>query len=485
VNARSSARAVNARPRDARVGVRLAARWLAIVAPCLLITCSQAPEFPAVGPNVVLIVVDTLRADHLEQFGYRRETGEALRDFASHATRFDACYAPSPWTTPSTATILSGLHPVRHGSTVQGAALNHDVASLAEVLSDGGWQTAGFSFNHNVSATSRFDQGFDRFEAFDGRATAYPHVSEMAADVSRWMDDELAGRFLLYMQPMNTHGPYLVPEEHWADLHHRKAMRGFEYYGTRMKSILRGGLQGEQLAQQRRAVSAGMVTSLVEKYDSAVRYTTDQVGVVLDDLERRGLYDSSIIILTSDHGEELFDHGGFSHGYSLHREVLHVPLFIKLPGQEEARVVQAPVSLEDIYPTVVELLDLPQPYAVDGRSLVPLLSADPPPEDEERLLLFHVDWKKRCVGRSLQRGRFKLVQIDHDYTGERDRVELYDVLSDPGETSDLAELEPALVAELMAEMKRGFGEHARASFGPPDLVLDELDTEALRLLGYL
>jgi len=453
--------------------------WV-LLALAVLPSCGETPAHAREGTNVVLIVVDTLRADHLEQFGYRRPTGRALRAFADQATRFDVCYAPSPWTTPSTATILSGLHPVRHGSTVHGAALNADVASLAEIVSDAGWQTAGFSFNHNVSPTSGFDQGFDRFDAFEGRATAYPHIAEMVGSVSRWLDEELAGPFLLYMQPMNTHGPYLVPEERQADLHGRAAMGGFEYYGKRMKDILKRGK-----IEQRKAVSAGMVSSLVEKYDSAVRYTTDELGRVLDDLKDRGLYDNSIIILTSDHGEELFEHGGFSHGYSLHREVLHVPLFIKLPGQGEARVVKTPVSLEDIHPTVVELLDLPLPYAVDGRSLVPLLTGAPQDGAPEREFLFHVSWDKRCVARSVQRGRFKLVHTERDYAGTRDEYALYDLQIDPGETSDLSALEPDLVAELRAAMEQRFGEHARASFGPPDLVTDQMDTETLRRLGYL
>lgn len=471
----------------------MAVRWC-LLALLLWVAAScggAAASAKTAGPHVVLIVVDTLRADHLEQYGYGQQTSGALADFAATATRFEQAFAPSPWTTPSTATILSGLHPLRHGSTTHGAELGADVASLAELVSDAGWQTAGFSFNHNVSTVSHFDQGFDRFDDFAGRSTAYPDIGEMMDVVGHWLDDEQRERFFLYMQPMNVHGPYLVPEQHREDLLGREAQDGFQYYGYVMRQIMKKGRE-----DMRESVSPGMLTSLSENYDVAVRHTMDRIGGLLDDLRRRGLYDDSLIILTADHGEELFDHGGFSHGYSLHREVLHVPLLVKLPGQGHASRVDVPVSLADIYPTVAEVLGVPMPYPVDGRSLVALAesagardaAAEVTGEAAERRAagqLHHVDWAKRCVASSFQLGRYKLIRIERDYSGAEDQVQLYDTRADPDERHDLSAAHPELVAELLQRIEDASGDYVRRRIATPGQVLEDMDADTLRQLGYL
>jgi arylsulfatase A-like enzyme len=485
--------------------IRLVALWAPLVASPL--SCAEidpAPRAARSGPNVVLIVVDTLRADRLAEFEDERGAGHGLRRFAAEATRFEQCFAPAPWTTPSTATVLSGLHPLRHGSTRQGSVLDGDVASLAEVVSDSGWQTVGFSFNHNVSGTSGFDQGFDRFDEFIGRSTAYPHISEMVDSARTWLYDELQDQFLLYMQPMNAHGPYLVPEEHRAGLLGRAPRSGFTYYGSTMRAILKKG----QL-ERREGVSDGMLASLGEQYDTAVRYTTDQVGQLLETLRELELYDSSLIIITADHGEELFEHGGFSHGYSLHREVLQVPLLIKLPGQRLGQVHTDPVSLADIYPTVLDVLDVPAPYVVDGISLLPVLregaespAGDAPGSDArwpqafaatrprtspqaERALTFHVDWGKRCVARAIVSEGFKLLIIEQDYSGAENITRLYDLQADPGETQDLSAARPQLVRRLTRQLEATQDDLSRRRLANPDNVLDRMDTQALQALGYL
>ncbi len=460
---------------------------VALLAAALLAGCGEADAEARArsGPHVLLVVVDTLRADHLAQYGHDRATDAGLAALARDATRFERAYAPSPWTTPSTATILTGLHPLRHGSTHHGSALGQDVASLAELLADGGWQTAGFSFNHNVSAASRFDQGFGHFEDFAGRSTAYPDAGEMVDSVRRWLDDEHRGRAFLYLQPMNAHGPYAVPEEARDDLLGRAPVGGFTYYGRRMRAIMK---KGE--VERRDEVSPGMLESLAEQYDTAVRYSLDRLGELLDDLRARGLYDDTLVIVTADHGEELFDHGGFSHGYSLHDEVLHVPLLVKLPGQREAAVVDEPVSLADIYPTVADVLGVPVPYAVDGRSLRPLIEAtsdadDDVPRDDAPGQLYHVDWEKRCVAEAYRLGRWKLIRVERDYAGAEHELRLYDVHADPEERRDLAASAPRVVAELTARMDEELARLRATRRADPEVVLDELDEETLRALGYL
>jgi arylsulfatase A-like enzyme len=275
---------------------------------------------------------------------------------------------------------------------------------------------------------------------------------------------------------MNTHGPYRVPADHRRSLLGREPSRDFVYYGSLMASITSG-----RSLLRRREVGPTYLASLVDQYDTAVRYTSQALGELFADLERRGLFDDALVIVTSDHGEELFDHGGFSHGYSLHGEVLRVPLYVKLPRQHEGAVVDARVSLMDIAPTILQALGIEPTASFDGLPLPASSEAGP-----DRSLLHVSDWKERCVGRALLSGRYKLIQLDSNYEGLRNTTRLYDVEADPGETLDLAHRKPELVTEMRRQLEAAF---ARAQSGSkqvaPANVLDDMDRERLKALGYL
>lgn len=155
--------------------------------------------------------------------------------------------------------------------------------------------------------------------------------------------------------------------------------------------------------------------SLHEQYETAIRYETDVLGQLFAQLKQMGRYDNTLIVLTADHGEELFEHGGFSHGYSLYQEVLRVPLWIKLPGQTQAQVIQDRVSLADITPTILAAVGVPvEVGGMDGRSLEPLLKGEILPAQP---LLFDVKWKRRIVARALLDGPWKLIDVNQNYEG--------------------------------------------------------------------
>jgi arylsulfatase A-like enzyme len=432
-------------------------------------------------PNVILVVVDTLRADHLNHFGYARPTAAALDGFAARSTRFTRAYPPSSWTGPSTASIFTGLFSARHRVDRTGTKLGEEFETLAETLSRKGWHTVAHSLNHNISSKTGYDQGFDHFDDFLGSSTSYPHIEEMVARVSEWLETAPREPFFLYLHPMNTHGPYRVPHARASSLLGRPPSREFVYYRGHMAAIT----GGKNLARRAR-VSASYVGSLVDQYDTAIRYTTDQLGELFAALQRQGLYDDSLIILTSDHGEELFDHGGFSHGYTLHEEALRVPLYVKLPRQREARVVASRVSVMDIYPTVLEVLGIPVKGPLDGVSLKPLLRGEAPETnlDGDRTLLHEIDWKKRCIARSIVSERYKLIEIDWNYERVEGETRLYDLAADPGETRDLSDAKPEVLARLRRELDAAFRAYEDASATSPANVLDELDTERLKALGY-
>ncbi len=437
------------------------------------------------GPDVVFVVLDTLRADALLQYGAERLTSPGLSGLARSATRFDAAYAPAPWTVPSTATILTGQHPLRHGMRHPGDVMPAALDTLAERLRAAGWRTAAFSHNISIAPKNGFHQGFETFTTFDGGVLGYPHVSEMTAQVRTWLDEHGEGPSFLYLQPMNCHGPYKVPASRRQDLFGRLPARGFAYYRGPMRDLL---VKGDPHARAR--VDDAYLQSLTEHYENAVRYATDEVGALFDDLEARGRFDDALVVLTADHGEELFDHGGFSHGYTLHEEVLRVPLWVKLPGQRLASVVPDRVSLADLVPTVLDVVGVPVARAageggvaetvLDGRSLTPLLRGEALPAVP---LLFDVDWRRRIVGRAVLDGPWKLIAIRQNYEGLRDVARLYDVSADPSERTDLAETEPARVAELRATLDRLSTAIVEGS--APENVLSEMDAAQLEALGYL
>lgn len=442
------------------------------------VACHQPVAEAVAGPNVILIVVDTLRADHLGSYGYERATDEPLGRFLEESTRFADCRAPASWTVPSTASLLTGLLPARHGVVDHGTALSPDTVTLAEELQRAGWQTAGFSHNHNVSAVTHFDQGFERFEAYPGGATAYPDISRLTARATDWLETEVEGRFLLYMQPMNVHGPYMVPDGERDALLGHEPSDDFRYYGRPMKAILK---RGE--IERRAEVDDALVRSLVDQYDTAVHYSMDQLGAFLEELDDLGYYDSSYVILTADHGEELFDHGGFSHGYSLYDEVLHVPLFIKAPFQREARVVEDGVSLVDVFPTLIERLGLREPYPLDGLSLSDAL--DGRGALPERTFLADASWTRRCSGQAIEHDGLKLLRIDGDYSGRHGVLELYDLARDPHERRDLLQDDPARAQRMEQLLDETLRAATRHTFEPGPRVDEAFDRSTLEALGYL
>lgn len=441
-------------------------------------TVAHASTVPyaASGPDVVLIVLDTLRADHLSQYGYDLDTSPGLAALAATSTRFDSAWAPSPWTLPSTTSIHTGLHPLRHGMRHSGDVLGAESHTAAERLRAAGWRTAGFSHNVSVSPRHGFDQGFDTFTHNTGKVLGYPNARRMTRAAADWLSANPTGPAFLYLQPMNCHGPYRVPDTRDSVLLGRKPSRGFKYYKGLMAQVMK-----EHDLSARDKVTDSYLRSLREQVDTAIRYETDEVGTFLEGLKRAGRFDSALIVLTADHGEELFDHGGFSHGYSLHREVLRVPLWVKLPGQTVAGSSADPASLTDILPTVLDVLGVDSGQSLDGTSLKPILEGGTRPAPP---LVFDVDWRKRVVGTGLMEAGWKLLEIEQNYEGLDHATFLFDLTRDPGEGTDLAAGQPERVAAMQARLAL-LVEDLKGGAVVPENRLTEADLKQLEALGYL
>ena len=451
------------------------------------------PRLDSDAPNIVLIVIDTLRADHLSQYGYVEETSPGLDKLASESVIFENAYSTSSWTIPATASIHSGLHPVRHGAVQKGDKLSMKIQTIAEQLKWAGYETVGFSDNIHISTKADFDQGFDTFFDYPSKdALTYPDMSIMMDRARAWVrrHQDAEYPFFVYMQPMNCHGPYKVPESHRRNLLNRAPSRRFKYYKSPMNEIMWKGK-----LEKRKRVTGPYLKSLVEQYDTAVRYATDQVGQFLSYLAEHDLYEDTMIIVTADHGEELFDHGGFSHGYTLFNEVVRVPLIVKLPQQTASTRVPAIVSLLDIYPTIVSILDVDVKTRLDGHSILPFFATvnrsfgidTGGGKDSflKRALLLSLNWKSRGVIRGWVNRKYKYLDIDHDYAGRRSEKLLFHLPNDPEEQHNIGKKKRDAMKRLREKLAERWHAYARNQRFSSENIIDHMNVEALKALGYV
>lgn len=457
----------------------------------MVYACSACSLNSAREPNVIIVVIDTLRADRLQQYGYELPTAPGLEWVAARSTRYDNAFAPSTWTVPSTASLLSGVWPAKHGVHDRKLKLAESFPTVAEVLRDRGWQTAAFSHNAHISPGAGYDQGFDVFRGHQGGPVGYLDVSKLLPEVRAWHEQLDPQRpFFLYLQAMNCHGPYRVPRPERSELLGREPDTSYQY-----RDQLHDGIMWQQKTHLRDKVSGSIQRSLTEKYDTAVRYTTDQLGELLAELGEDVL-ENSLIVITADHGEELFDREGFGHVHSMFNEVLRVPLFVHLPGQSAAGRSGQVVSLLDVFPTILNELGIPTPGDLHGQPLPaasnPLAEGMPSVQRSDaesgtlgRELLIDVRWPNYVVGRGLIRGNMKFVFLAVDYDGSGSKTFLFDLEQDPGERHNLAQERPEQVKDMRRRMRELIDELESESGPAPTREGGDLTDETLRALGYI
>jgi arylsulfatase A-like enzyme len=429
------------------------------------------------GPSLVLISIDTLRADRLGAYGYVLPTSPALdARLAARGTVFEDVFSQSPKTTPSHMTLLTSLYPSVHGVELweegrTGTALNPAVHTLAEVLKAAGWDTAAFTGGGNVHRSRGFDHGFDE----------YRHSGQLARALS-WLDARRGHRFFLFFHTYEVHDPYL-PAPHWqAEFVHGGGPRLLDTVDRLRRNG--GGWEhahrvfwesvGANDADDRRTLSA--------LYDAAIRTMDERtLGPLLDRLDTLGLADDTLVVFTSDHGEAFGEHGAFLHD-DLYAGTLRVPLVLRFPGRvPPGRRVPDRARLLDVMPTVLELLGVPAPAGLQGRSLAPLLrdgpAAAPPPAISE--------YNNRAIGRIFESVR----DGDAAYIVDRDAEQLFDLRTDPREQRNVAASAPPALPALRGELGR-WREACRplaARLGPsgPGVAVDAETAARLKALGYL
>jgi arylsulfatase A-like enzyme len=467
---------------------------LAASALCLTGCGRDAPD----GPDVLLVSVDTLRADHVGSYGHRLDTTPNLDRLAASGVRFEDATVQSPKTWPSMASMLTSTYPATNGIRIHPRRpLPSASLTLAETLREAGYRTGAVVANVNLGREFAFDQGFDLFveswaEALE-RHGGDARLVKVVGGVKRFTNatlvtdqgiallEELASDrpFFLWLHYMDPHGPYLPPREYgslFADAYPREPVEP-------------GRIPAFQRQRSPRTGELVLDTGFYRaQYDREIRYFDDELGRLLEAVERLGLHRSTLIALTADHGESLGEHDHyFRHGPVPYQTNAHVPLVLRLPGRLPAgRVVEAPVALLDLMPTILELAGVGVPPPVRGTSLLPRIDDG----DAEVRLVFMESGSFEPWQLSVRRGPWKLVHVRAPRDRERLRggeFLLFDVARDPGETHNLAARRPEIKRELQAALEewlRTTPEY-RGGEQTPLESLDPDTREMLEALGYV
>lgn len=403
-------------------------------------------------PSLLLVSIDTLRADHLSCYGNVRPTSPTIDALAASGVLFERAYSPSSWTLPGHASMLSGVSPYRHGATQETRGIRGDVRLLPEILRAGGYQTVAIINGPFVQGKYGFSRGFDRFvEAFDKKSDYLPQVLGLFEGLD-------ARPFFAFVHFMQVHSPYAPPPQHRFD-----AERGPT-----------PDADGRHLMELDRRVRAHEVQLtdldrdyLAALYDGEIRAVDQMVAETIARARERAR-GRLLVVVTSDHGEEFLEHGGLLHGQTLYDEVLHVPLIMAGAGVPAGQRVGRLSSLLDVVPTILGLLGISPPPGVEGKALLP---SGPGQDGTLPVPLQTSAHDGTAHLRGLRTSSRKL--IADDSSGQ---ARLYELGRDPKEQHPV----PAVPADPLLRLLLGLRVAPSSEFPAPQ----GPELEALRSLGY-
>lgn len=449
---------------------RFRAPWalLAVFAAALGITAC-GPEAPP--RNLVFVTMDTVRADHLSLYGYERPTSPVLDELGAGAAVFTNAFSQQTNTSPSHASMFTGLYPHVHGNETNFQSLPKERTTLAQILARQGFKTAGFVSGVAMQKYTGLDRGFevygDEMKGWrrDGRAATAEAIAWLGALAPEQ-------RFFLFLHLYDAHGPYNVPPE-------RKVL----FLSADPGPLL------ENVPEYQRWMPGGKdlrhLNQFVDRYDTQIRYVDTLIGELLQHVDLK----TTVVVVTADHGETLGErYHVLDHGGQVYDEQIRIPLVVRVPRGEPRRI-ETMVETIDFLPTLLDVLQVPRPpgLALQGDSLAPLLGGGRKPLRSVTLAgaRSEPDWypeyeldKKRQIY-SIRSSRWKLIA----YPGtEQDYFELYNLENDPGETRNVAAEHPEVRATLADALARW---RARSSPARPEAELPDELRNKLRQLGYI
>jgi len=398
-------------------------------------------------PNLILLGIDSLRRDRMSSYGYSRLTTPHLDKLAGEGVLFEQHFSPSIPTTPAYAAMLTGrdcfgtdVVALRHKGPLEGR-------TLAEVLSEHGYNTTCVGFTGNPSS-----RGFDNYLDYEawmpdetGRCPKADNLNAVAIpELNRLAQDDKP--FFLFLRHMDPHSPYLPPkpyerifyggDERDPDNHSMEPVYDFKPFADFLKSWIPEGVTDQEY------VSA--------QYDGAVAYMDAGIQNILQAVDSLGLTEETLIVVTSDHGETLYEHDCYFDHHGLYDCTLVVPLIIKFPGKVPAGKRVSEVSvIHDIMPTIMELLDIDEPLEMEGQSLLSFISGQPERRISE-LYITECTWMRK---HGLRTPHWKLIRALEPDFHFKPEVELYNLIEDPLENHNVADQEPEIVELLTARME--------------------------------
>jgi len=472
-------------------------RWSAIVILATVVLAVNAATVLAAGllpparPNVIVLLVDALRPDHLGCYGYSRDTSPNIDALGSDSVVFTQAVSHSTFTKVSVASIFTSLYPYQHGvywGQKMGAqearvahVLSDDNVTLAEAMLDAGYLTMGIAKNRHIHRRYGFGQGFveynDRVGLFE-QVFAAPtslkgrwwYIDAINAYVLKWLSR--VGRhhsFFLYVHYMDLHDPYR-PKSPYREMYgtYSDVYSGVDFgeWGAHLKAIREG----------RVTLTQDDVLQLEAYYDGQLHWIDSQIGVVLDELKRSGMYDDSLIVLTSDHGDGFMEHGFISHSTTPYDELVRVPLMVKFPNSDPRATVTAQVQHVDLMGTILAYLGLTMPAAAQGIDLMANLESEESGVD--RFSYAEISQGDEAYPAiAIRTERYKYIHFQHEPD------ELYDLTTDPGERSnviadhqDQASAFRLVVLDIVGQ---------RRERGLDTIELSEDAIEELKALGYV
>jgi arylsulfatase A-like enzyme len=435
-------------------------------------------------PDVVVIVADTLRADRLGSYGNDRGLSPFLDGLAADGARFARTYAACSWTNPSVASLFTGRYPSQHGVGRFDSKLPAEDVTLAERLGEAGYARFGFTANFRLTEDLGFGQGFQAWFPYVGDGSKV-RVGRIVHDALAFIDELKLGAgpfwrrwmrppLFLYVQLMEPHAPYLPP----APFRERFAPPAAAGTDDEVNDDVIDPARWSRL-------DAADLDLLRGLYDGEVASLDAGLAPLFEGLRARGFLEDGIVVVTADHGEEFREHGFLGHGTNLYDDQLRVPLLLRVPGGRAGVVVEEPVSLVDVAPTLLDLLGLAPEPRHEGRSLAPGLYGHGAARRDVLAELLPTSPKGDLARHdaALVRWPAKLL-LDRTPPDVPVRTELYDLANDPGETRDdppvLASERPGLLAALQA-WRTALG--TRASAHEQGTVTPAMQ-ERLRALGY-
>jgi len=432
----------------------------------LLVACSPSKKGGTALPNIILITIDALRADHLSSYGYPFPTSPHMDDLAQKSIVFDNAFCTLPKTSASFASLKTGLHPFVHKTGPNADVLRAEFITLAEALKMKGYYSVGVVDNSNLSPKFGFSQGFDEYTGVwnkrKNKEESTPYITRTILD---FLKKNQKRPFFLWAHYIETHTPYLPPDDF---VEARPP-------GRKIKDIDKKIFYSVENWMLPPDLDEGHVVSL---YDAAIKYIDSEIKKISDAFFEHGHQEDTILILTSDHGEELGEHNlFFDHGPLTFSSSIRVPLIMFIPGEKGRRMKQ-PVSLMDIYPTLLEKVGLVPPYEIQGKSLLV--------RSKDRFILI----PGLAETFSVIQGKYHLVKVDDQLAQELglETDYIFDLIKDPEEKINIASKLRDL-QELMKEKyleffnRHGYLSAPRDAAGKPDLSKEEI--ERLKTLGYI